>query len=322
MARTGDVTFRLVTLSPDQSRRNSLASNVSGISQMSYSQVASFEATEDVRMRIRSELRAGIEHSCDEKSKSALDSSVSTSSETSIADSASVSQSEKKLSDDELLAHFQKYCTKCPSLLDKIVNWGISQTPNRVGEKEVSELAKGRVWVRASLLHRGKREIENSRDILNELTGAYQEGEQGIFMQPPSQPNEPGTQHRLRKSQNGFRVIEELNVEKDAWCSCAQELPSGHWIDSNDRWKKYKIQLVPMLSILNRMRGQWADVGEMEKSIDFLFNSCNPKKLNIKLKARNLKHNISNLKMRLEKQYALSFAVRVSELADCIAMEG
>jgi len=39
------------------------------------------------------------------------------------------------------------------------------------------------------------------------------------------------------------------------------------------------------------------------------------------LKARNLKHNISNLQLKLDKQYALSFAVRVAEIADFIALQ-
>merc|ERR1739838_437594 len=150
----------------------------------------------------------------------------------------------------------------------------------------------------------------------------YQEVEEGVFMQPPSQPNEPGVQHRLRKSSLGFWIIEEPNEKYDRWYPCLQELPNGNWADPKDSRRRYNIQILSMLNILFSMSNQWADVEEMERSMNFLFNSCNPKKLNTKLKARNLKHNISNLRQKLEKQYNLSFAVRVGEMADAIALEG
>ena len=61
--------------------------------------------------------------------------------------------------------------------------------------------------------------------------------------------------------------------------------------------------------------------GAVEKQLEFLFQDCNQKKLNTKLKKRNLKHNIQNLKVKLEKQHCLSFAVRVVNVADAIAKE-
>jgi len=327
--RTGDVSFKLVAITPGQSRRNSVASNFSGSSQMSYSHVAPSESLTDVRMQIRPEMRIRPElnprraRSHGQPSNVASDRSTSTSSECPIFECDSASRSKQKLSDDELFEQFQKYCTKCPSLVQKIVHWGISRAPNRrVGEKKISELANGRLWVRATAVRNGNGNIVKLQEALNEFKGAYQEVERGIFMQPPPQPNEPGKQHRLRKSNLGFWMIEELNVERDTWYPCVQETAYGHWVDSKDNRKRYNIRLVSMLSILNRMRDEWADLEEMEKSIDFLFNSCNQKKLNTKLKARNLKHNISNLRLKLEKQYALSFAIRVAELADSIALEG
>jgi len=51
-----------------------------------------------------------------------------------------------------------------------------------------------------------------------------------------------------------------------------------------------------------------------------LFTSCNQEKLT-KLKGRNLKHHIANLKVKLEKRYALSFGVRVANTAETIAQE-
>merc|ERR1739838_767452 len=125
---------------------------------------------------------------------------------------------------------------------------------------------------------------------------------------------------RIRRNNMGFWMIEEHDVNENAWYPCTQELPYGHWVDLKDSRRRYNIQILTMESILYSMRDQWADLEEMEKSMEFLFNSCNQKKLNTKLKARNLKHNISNLRLKLEKQFNLSFAVRVAETADAMAL--
>jgi len=320
--RMGDVTFKLVTMSPEQSRRNSLASNFSGVSQMSYADV---RPNDDVRMCIRPELRSPAElnttsspiaHDTPETSTDSTNSSESPISQ-------GTSQTDQRLSDDDLFDQFKNYCASCPSLRQKIIQWGISRTPNRrVGAKEISELAAGRIWVKATLIRADKSGVENWQEILDEVKGAYQEVEDGVFLQPPSQLNEPGVQHRLRKNDLGFWIIEEPNEEHDLWYPCLQELPYGGWVNLKDSRRRYNIQILTMESILYSMRDEWADLEEMEKSMEFLFNSCNQKKLNTKLKARNLKHNISNLRLKLEKQYNLSFAVRVAETADAMALEG
>jgi len=328
--RTQDVTFKLVTITPDQSRRNSLASNLSGTSQMSCSQASPSELVSDVRMRIRPELRRQEEPSHEKEltvgeppklSSEQLDNMSS--GQSPLSEGKSPTASERKLTDDELFDQLKRCCVKCPSLLEKIVHWGITRTPNRrVGSNDIAGFATGRIWVRASLIEPPRGSTESWQEVLNEFKGAYQEAQPDVFMQPPSQPNEPGRRHRIRRNNMGFWVIEEQNVDANVWEPCAQELPYGHWVDLKDNRRRYKIQLVPMLSILNRMQEHWTDHEEMERSIDFLFNSCNQKKLNTRLKARNLKHNISNLRLKLEKQYALSFAVRVAEIADSIALEG
>jgi len=76
-----------------------------------------------------------------------------------------------------------------------------------------------------------------------------------------------------------------------------------------------------MLSILTRMTERMSDFGSMEKGMEFLFTSCNQKKLTTNLKARNIKHNIGNLKVKLDKQHSLCFATRVATIADSIALE-
>jgi len=327
--RTGDVTFKLVTMTPEQSRRNSLVSNFSGTSQMSYSQVDPSEVIPDVRMRIRPELRTQKEPSLEkeqtDREPRRLSSKQHTnviSSESPSSEDKSSSASDKTLTEDELFDQLKRYCVKFPSLLQEVIQWGITRTPNRrVGAKDISDYASGKIWVRAALMDPPRGCTESWQEVLNEFKGAYQEDEPGVFMQPPSQPNEPGKQHRIRRNNMGFWMIEEHDVNENAWYPCTQEVPYGHWVDLKDSRRRYNIQLMPMVSILNRMQDQCTDHDEMEKSMDFLFNSCNQKKLNTRLKARNLKHNISNLRLKLEKQYALSFAVRVAEIADAIALE-
>jgi len=325
-SRVGDVAFKLVTMTPDQCQRNTLENNFFGVSQTSYSGARQNE-TVDMSTRIRPELRTrtGIKNSSSRTSGNTLKTNAdgfnSTSSESSICQRTSSQTS--KLSEDDLFDQFRNYCMSCPSLRHKIIQWGLARTPNyRVGTQEITELAAGRLWVKVTLAQTDKRGIKNRHDILDEVKGAYQEVEHGVFMQPPAQPDEPGVQHRLRKNEFGFWIIEEPNEENDLWYPCIQEQRYGHWVDLNDSRRRCNIQILTMESILYSMRDQWTDLEEMERSMEFLFNSCNQKKLNTKLKARNLKHNISNLRFKLEKQYALSFAVRVAEVADAIALGG
>jgi len=324
--RIGDVTFKLVTMTPEQSRRNSLTSNMSGVSQMSSSDVRPNDAIADVSMRIRPELRTlaeGVTGSLPSQKDTLKTTAESTSSSESSISQSTACKTDKRMSSDELFNQFKDYCATCPSLRQKVIEWGISRTPNRrVGASEISELAAGRIWVKATLPHTRKGDSENRQEFLDEVKGAYHEVEEGVFMQPTSQPNEPGVQHRLRKNGLGFWVIEEPNEVHDLWIPRLKQLPYGNWVDLKDGGSSYNIQILTMESILYSMRDQWTDLEEMERSMEFLFNSCNPKKLNTKLKARNLKHNISNLRLKLEKQYALSFAVRIAETADAMALEG
>jgi len=312
--RMGEVVFKLVN-TPHLSQRNSITSDSGTCTSVGLSEVAST----DLSMRIRPELAQSNEQSENDKAQ-AIDSTYTAEKSTQSCLSSN-SQFDQRLSEDELLDMFQVNCRKDPSLLQKVLHWGISRTPNhRVGEKEISELGSGRVWVSASLVQTNKEDLEKLQDVLDELKGAYQEVSAGVYSQPPPQENEPGMQHRLLKSNIGLWMIEEYNREGDVWSPCIQELPYGHWVDLKNNWKLYRVQIVPMCSILSKMQEEWTDFEEMEKSLEFLFTSCNQKKLNTKLKARNLKHNIVNLKMKLEKQYSLSFAVRVANIADSIAL--
>jgi len=110
-------------------------------------------------------------------------------------------------------------------------------------------------------------------------------------------------------------VIHKYERAVGSWVAVAKELPDGRWVDC-----KYNILiqvvLIPMKLILERLRNQACSYQDLVKKVEFLFTTCDRSKLNGKLKSRNLKHNITNLKLKLEKQYALSFAVTVANTAE------
>jgi len=84
---------------------------------------------------------------------------------------------------------------------------------------------------------------------------------------------------------------------------------------------KITANVVPMITILERMGKELREKkSNLKKNIDFLFTSCNQVKLT-KLKGRNFKHHISNLKKRVEKRIALSFGVQIAKAAELIAQE-
>jgi len=235
--------------------------------------------------------------------------------ETSSANSAI----DRKWSDNELFGIFRTHCED-PLILHKVLNWGITRTPNlKVGENEIKELATGRFWVTVRLSSSSSKYRRKLSCVLDDLKGAYQEVTAGVYYQPAPKPNEPGVQHRLRIL-NGYWVIEVFEVKRGMWHVRSQELPDGKWVDLTSGLKLYNIQIVPMIDILNRMKDDWSDYDEMKKRIGFLFNTCDKKKHKSKLRSRCLKHHIVNLRVKLEKQYALSFAVRVARIADYIAL--
>jgi len=307
--RKGKVSFNLVHSTPSQSRRNSIFSNCSGFSSVGTS-VGSVEFS---AQRIRPELQ--------QFSRNDPESMISSAVESTNSVEKSILQGEETPSEEDLLSIFQSHLTKYPSLLFRVVNWGISRIPNSpVGYREISELANGRLWITGSIMQSDS-DVKKWNEVLDELKGAYQEVTPGVFFQTPPQENEPGVQHRLRRSSLGLWIIEEYDVERDNWVMCTQELPYGYWVDSKDSRKMYKIQIVSMVDILNRMKEDLTDVEETENSMNFLFNCCNHKKLNTKVKARNLRHNIANLKAKLEKQHLLCFGVKVANIADELALE-
>jgi len=193
----------------------------------------------------------------------------------------------------------------------------------------IGDISDGRLWVSASVLQSVSELDENVQDALDDIKGAYQRvGRTDVWEQPVPEVDEPGVQHRLLKDPNGFWKIEEKRtvegeVNTESWVTCAKEIPGGLWVDLRNDRKVIQVKTVAMATVLERMMN-WVTTLEsvdVQKYVEFLFKTCNQKKLNSKLKRRNLKHNISNLRVKLEKQYALSFAVKVANMADVIAHE-
>jgi len=193
----------------------------------------------------------------------------------------------------------------------------------RVSTDDINNLSEGRLWVTAQSLDfvEGEEIEKRLQESLDNIKGAYMEVRAGVYKQPVPQVNEPGVQHRLIKGSGGCWKIEGQNVDSCKWEISAKEMPDGRWVDMKNNSRLIQVQLIPMSKILQKLGEDASEHQEVEKSMEFLFKSCNQKKLNSKLKGRNLQHNISNLKVKLEKQYALRFAVQIATTADSIAQE-
>jgi len=217
------------------------------------------------------------------------------------------------------------HCVGNSSLLKRMVHWAMRSISKRRGSPvDVSSLSEGRLWVTAHPFgYDDDADVpESLRESLEDIKGAYREVRTEVYKQPEPQLNEPGIQHRLLKGRCGCWKIESHEVETGKWVLCAEEQPDGRWLDYKNNKEVIRVQLIPMKEILEKLDDEFEyENQEMEKSIEFLFTNCNQKKLNSKLKGRNLKHNISNLKIKLEKQYALRFAVTVATTADAIAQD-
>jgi len=330
--RKGEVSFNLVHIeSREPSRRNSISSVGTTSTNLSSCVESQIIGPDGVPMRIRPEL---LQQNFTSQRPFILNSPALRSytpnenyqpgNNLTITNPATKSNPQQNALFELIKAH----CLRNPALLKKVVEWGKQNAPKRrVTREDANNLSEGRLWITAHAVNIGKGgEVEESlQESLDNIKGAYTEVRPGIYMQPEPQMNEPGEQHRLMKNPCGDWKIEALDVESGRWIMCAQQLPDGRWVDIKNMGKVIRVQLVPMIRILERL-GEALVTGpgsqEVGKNMDFLFTSCNQKKLNSKLKGRNLKHNIANLKVKLEKQHKLSFAVQVANTADSIAMQG
>jgi len=211
-------------------------------------------------------------------------------------------------------------CNRNFWLKEKIVDWGISHgsRSSRITKENAWKLSQGRLWITIRSTQSDDEDDEIFQDTLNDLKGAYQQCEPGVYKQPAPQGSERGAQHRLLKSTVGLWLIEKYSFEEKEWNIRAREEPDGRWMDLQNK-KMIHVCLVPLLNILERLREGGTAFQDVEKHLDFLFNSCNQKKLHGKLRTRNLNHNIANLKAKLEKQYALNFSVIIARTAGSIA---
>jgi len=221
---------------------------------------------------------------------------------------------------EEMFEIIKAHCSKNPLLFKKVVDWGARNSPSRqVTQGVTASLSKGRVWITAH--PSGASEDEIPIDSLDDIKGAYQEVSAGMWMQPDPEACGSGVQHRLFKDEHGCWIIERHGVEGESWQMRAQELEDGQWIDVKNNGVRIRVNVVPMSKILDTLGEELlVSKNDIKKSMDFLFTSCNQVKLS-KLKGRNLKHHIANLKVKLEKRYALSFGVQVASTAESIIQE-
>jgi len=324
--RKGEVTFNLVSadsLAP--SRRNSISSVGTALSSCVNSPLI---APNGMPMSIRPEL---LQQNVAPQNRPKLahgyssDSHASNVSSDQNMDNVNQSNSESDPQEEAMFELIKAHCVGNSSLLKRMVHWAMrNRSMRRVTPEDVSSLSEGRLWVTAHPIgYDDDAELpESLQESLEDIKGAYREVRTGVYKQPEPQINEPGIQHRVMKGRGGRWRIEGHEVDTGSWFLCAEEQPDGSWVDYKNHKEVIRVQLIPMKEILEKLDEEFASENqELEKSIEFLFTNCNQKKLNSKLKGRNLKHNISNLKVKLEKQYALRFAVTVATTADAIAQD-
>jgi len=223
--------------------------------------------------------------------------------------------------DDEYLRNIQKLCIENPSIMKQMMQW-INQTTTKLTKLDYDKLSCGRKWVTARPLPKTK---DNAwQGAINELKGAYQETENGsmIYIQA-APPHSNVRRHRLRRSSRNLWIIEfQYEGSNGKWSACAEEVLGRQWIDHRYEGRFIEIRVVPLKSILEKLGDQSIPKNPgIKKCLQFLFTTCNQKKLSSNLKTRNLKHNIANLKVKLTKQHSLAFAVRLSNIAEKIAEE-
>jgi len=209
-------------------------------------------------------------------------------------------------------------CLCDPKLMAKVVKWSVTHTnSNQISHEEIMKLSRGRLWINARFEKSSKdiQQDSSQQETLDKLKGAYQEIEPGFYEQPKAHGLEGGMQHTLLKDSVGLWVIHKYDPALGVWSVAAREFTDGRWVECTYS-RRIEVALIPMQRILGRLRNEASGYKEVSKHMEFLFTSCDQSKLNGKLKSRNLKHNINNLNLKLEKQYALNFAITVANIAE------
>jgi len=329
--RKGEVTFNLVSAdSLTTSRRNSLSSVGRVSTALGSCANSPLVAPNGMPMQIRPEL---LQHSSASQSRPILTAASGDSYPSNESFQPDLNKpmefstdSDSCYQEQAMFELIKEHCVGNPKLLKRIINWAIRRSSMQsVSSEDVVKLSKGRLWITAhppEFLD-GVQIEDRLQENLEDIKGAYRKVRAGVYKQAEPQLQEPGVQHRLMKGPRGLWKIEGLNLKSGLWQISAREMPDGQWIDMKNGGKAIRVQLIPMSKILQKFKKDdfaYEDQ-DVEKCMEFLFTTCNQKKLNSKLKGRNLKHNINNLKLKLEKQYALRFAVQVANTADSIAQE-
>jgi len=221
---------------------------------------------------------------------------------------------------EEIFQLIKRHCANSPLLFKKIVDWGTKNNPYvDISDEERKSLSEGKLWIVAHTVDVGEGEIIT--DSLDDIKGAYLKVDDSVWQQPDPGACGSEVQHRLYKDQQGRWMLERRCIDSLEWQMRAQELEDGQWIDFQNNKIKILVYVVPMTSILDRMGEEILErKHDLKKSIDFLFTCCNQVKLS-KLKGRNLKHHIANLRVKLEKRYALNFGIQVANTAEAISRE-
>jgi len=324
--RKGEVTFNLVSVdSLTSSRRNSISSVATASTALSSCVNSTLTDPNSMLMHIRPELLQQNALSHGRRNPMRRPSFSSYTSNECIQPnnqkySAAVEMNETEQAMFELI---KAHCVGNSSLLKRMLHWANrNKSMRRVSSEEIHSISEGRLWVTAhpvDFVENGEID-ERFQESLDNIKGAYMEVRPGIYKQPEPKLNEPGVQHRLIKGSGGCWKIEGYDVESGNWEICAKELPDRRWVDMKNNSRVIRVKLIPMSKILQKLEEEFVSENhDVEKSMEFLFTTCNQKKLNSKLKGRNLKHNISSIKLKLEKQHALRFAVQVATTADSIA---
>jgi len=318
--RKGNVTFNLVQVDQN-SRRNSISSGctVSTSAPMAHSIDTSTVCSDENPMRIRTDLLQPRKPVFLNRTSNGTDSPTSCLQSKSNNIFAATSSVTSDRHHEEMFEFIKAQCSKNPILFKKVVDWVDNNPARTIPQNETKYPSEGRFWITA--YPHDSNEGEVTVDTLDDIKGAYQETSAGVYTQPD--PKECGSlvQHRLFKDEHGFWMLERRDFDCEEWHIRARQQEDEQWVDFRNNKALIRVQVVPMNKILEKLGEDYlASKNEINKSIDFLFTSCNQEKLT-KLKGRNLKHHISNLKVKLEKRYALSFGVRVANAAETIAKE-
>jgi len=222
--------------------------------------------------------------------------------------------------ENDYIKDIMKMCSENPSVMNWIMKWSNKEMGSKQAKEDYQMLSHGRVWVTARL--HPKTEDAAWQAAVNELKGAYQQTESGseVYLQSTS-PKSNQKRCRLRRSHTNLWIIELQNGPNRSWSTCVEQVSGEQWIDHRYDRRTVVVKVIPLQSILERLGGQRKpETQRFEKCLQFLFTTCDQKKL-FKLKLRNIKHNIANVKTKLDKQHSLAFSIQLSKTAENLSAE-